>query len=45
MIALRQEVDRLQGVVKDLARWLKDVGHPLKAVLVLKELGKTEEGR
>jgi hypothetical protein len=29
-------VDRLQGVVEDLARWLKDAGHPLKATLLLK---------
>ena len=44
VIALRQEVDRLQGVVKDLARWLKNAGHPQKAALVLKELGRTDEG-
>ena len=45
VIALRQEVDRLQSIVEDLARWLKDAGHPLKAALVRKELGRTNEGR
>lgn len=39
VIALRQEAYRLQDLVKDLARWLRDSGHPLKAALVLKELG------
>lgn len=43
VIALRQEVDRLQGIVNDLARWLKGAGHPLKAALVLKELGRNDE--
>jgi hypothetical protein len=43
VIALRQEVDRLQGIIKDLARWLKDSGHPLKAALLLKELGRSDE--
>lgn len=43
MIALCQEVDRLQGVDKDLARWLKDAGHPLKAALLLKELDRSDE--
>ena len=43
VIALRQEVDRLQGIVKDLARWLKESGHPLKAALLLKELGRSDE--
>jgi hypothetical protein len=42
-IALRQEVDRLQGIIKDLARWLKGSGHPLKAALLLKELGRSDE--
>jgi hypothetical protein len=32
----------LQGVVRDLARWLKDAGHPLRAAL-LKELGRSDE--
>ncbi len=41
MITLRGEVDRLQDVVKDLARWLKDSGHPQKAALLLKQLGRT----
>jgi hypothetical protein len=43
VIALRQEVDRLQGIVKDLARWLRNSGHPQKAALVLKELGRTDQ--
>ena len=41
MIALRREVDRLQDIVKNLAKWLKDAGHPQKAALVLKELGRS----
>ena len=44
MIALRQEVDRLQGIVKDLASWLKNAGHPQRAVQVGKQLGRTDEG-
>jgi hypothetical protein len=43
VIALRQEVDGLQGVVKNLAKWLKDAGHPQKAALVLKDMGSTHE--
>jgi hypothetical protein len=37
--------DRLQGVLEDLARWLRDSGHPQKTALMLKELGRTDEGR
>jgi hypothetical protein len=44
VIALRQEVDRLQGIVKNLAKWLKDAGHPQKAAQVRKQLGKTDGG-
>ena len=44
VIALRQEVDRLQGIVKDLASWLKNAGHPQKAAQVRKQLGRTDEG-
>ncbi len=33
----------MQGVVRDLARWLKDAGHPLRAALLLKELGRSDE--
>jgi hypothetical protein len=43
VIALRQEVDRLQGVVNNLANWLKDAGHPQKAALMLKDMGSTYE--
>lgn len=44
VIALRQEVDRLQGIVNDLAsRWLKDAGHPQKTALVRKQLGRTAD--
>ena len=45
ILALRGGVDRLQGMVKDLATWLRDHGHPGKAALVAKELdrrGKTD---
>ncbi len=28
VIALHQEVDRLQDILKDLARWLRSAGHP-----------------
>ena len=38
-----QEVDRLQGIIKDVARWLRNAGHPQKVALVLKELGRTNE--
>lgn len=38
-----QEVDRLQGIIKDVTRWLRNAGHPQKAALVLKELGRTNE--
>jgi hypothetical protein len=41
--SLRQEVDRLQGIIKDLAKWLRESGHNLKAALVVKELGGTDE--
>jgi hypothetical protein len=44
VLALRHEVDRLQGIVKDLARWLKDAGHLQKAAQVRKQLASTDEG-
>jgi hypothetical protein len=44
VMALRREVDRLQGMLKDLARWLRDSGHPQKAALVLKELRRMDGG-
>ena len=42
VLALREEVDRLQGMVKDLAAWLRDHGHPVKAALIVKELSRTQ---
>jgi hypothetical protein len=44
VIALRQAVDRLQGIIKDVARWLRNSGHPQKAALVLKQPGSIEPG-
>lgn len=44
VVALREEVDRLRGIVKDTARWLRHVGHPQKAALVLKELDQRAGG-
>ena len=41
MIALRRKLDRLQAIVKKLAKRLKDAGHPQEAALVLKELGRS----
>ncbi len=38
--ALREDVDRLRGIVKDTAQWLKHCGHPQKAALVLQELDR-----
>lgn len=43
-MARRQPVDRLQGIVKDLASWLKNAGHPQKAAQVRKQLGRTDKG-
>jgi hypothetical protein len=43
MIPLRQEVDRLQGIIKDLERWLRSAGHSQKAALVLKQLGRMDD--
>ena len=43
--ALRQEVDRLRALVEDTTRWLRDSGHPVKAVLLSKELGRDSRGR
>lgn len=41
---LRKEVDRLQGLVKDTARWLRDSGHSVKAALLRKELDQKTSG-
>lgn len=45
VIALRQEVDRMRGIVKDLASWLKNAGHPQKVAQVRKQLGRTARAR
>jgi hypothetical protein len=44
-MALREEVDRLRALVEDTARWLRDSGHPVKAALLSKELGRDRRGR
>jgi hypothetical protein len=36
--ALHTEVARLQRLVQDTARWLRDAGHPVKAAAVLRQL-------
>jgi hypothetical protein len=43
VIALRREVDRLQGTFKDLAMWLRESGHNLMGAEIVKELGGTDE--
>ena len=44
VLELREEVDRLRGLVEDTARWLRDSGHPVKAALVLKQLDPRSTG-
>jgi hypothetical protein len=41
-LALRAELDRLQDLIIDTARWLKDAGHPQKAALVLRAVTRSE---
>jgi hypothetical protein len=43
VLALREEVDRLQALVEDTVRWLHFSGHPVKAALLAKELNKASE--
>jgi hypothetical protein len=43
VLALREEVDRLQVLVEDTVRWLRLSGHPVKAALLAKQLNKTSE--
>ena len=43
--ALREEIDRLRALVEDTARWLRDSGHPVKAALLSKELGRDRAAR
>jgi hypothetical protein len=48
VLALREEVDRLRNLVQETAWWLKNNGHPVKAGLLRKELGRiprANEGR
>jgi hypothetical protein len=40
VLALRDEVDRLRNLVQETAWWLKHIGHPVKAGLLRKELGR-----
>lgn len=44
VLELRDEVDRLRGLIEDTARWLRDSGHPVKAALVLKQLDRRDTG-
>ncbi len=43
VLALREEVDKLRNLVQETAWWLKHNGHPAKAGLLRKELGRTLE--
>jgi hypothetical protein len=43
VLALREEVDRLRNLVQETAWWLKNNGHPVKAGLLRKELGRIPE--
>lgn len=40
VLALREEVDWLRNLVQETAWWLKNNGHPVKAGLLRKELGR-----
>ena len=43
VLALREEVDRLRNLVQETAWWLKHNGHPVKAGLLRKELGRIKK--
>jgi hypothetical protein len=43
VLALREEVDRLRNLVQETAWWLKNNGHPVKAGVLRKELGRIPE--
>jgi hypothetical protein len=43
VLSLREEVDRLRNLVQETAWWLKHNGHPVKAGLLRKELGRITE--
>src|SRR3712207_1140336 len=41
VISLREEVERLHGLVEETARWLRTAGYLVKAARVLKELDQS----
>jgi len=43
VLALREEVDRLRNLVQETAWWLKHNGHPVKAGLLRRGLGRVSE--
>ncbi len=43
VLTLQEEVDRLRTLVQEIARWLNHNGHPMKAGLLRKELGKVRD--
>jgi len=43
VLALREEVDRLRDLLQHTAWWLKHNGHPVKAGLLRKDLGRIPE--
>ena len=43
VLALREELDQLRTLVQQTAWWLKHNGHPVKASLLRKELGRISE--
>lgn len=43
VLALREEVDRLHNLVQETAWWLKNNGHPVKAGLLRRQLGRVSE--
>ncbi len=43
VLALREEVDRLRNLVQETAWWLRNNGHPVKASLLRRQLGRISE--
>lgn len=41
VLELREEVDRLRGLMTDTVRWLRDAGHPVKAALLRKQINRS----
>lgn len=41
ILELREEVDRLRGLMTDTVRWLRDAGHPVKAALLMKQIDRS----